>query len=124
MHQTVGNILHSLLKENPPCTLNDAKEVIDQALATASHGIRSNVSQVTGYSPGALAFHRDMLLDVPLLVDLIALRDRRQIAVDKNLRRVNLKRSSYDYQPGQSVLKLRHEHTKLGDRWDGPFTID
>ena len=33
------------------------------------------------------------------------------------------KRSSYDYQPGQKILKKKHEWTKLGERWDGPFEI-
>ena len=64
-----------------------------------------------------------MLLDIPLLVDLAQIRDKRQIAVDENLRQTNAKRSSYDYQPGQSILKKRHEWTKLGERWDGPYPI-
>ena len=123
MHQTVGSVLRTLIHTQPPHTLADAKGLVDQALATAAHAVRANVSQVTGYSPGALAFHRDMLLDVPIIVDLLAIRERRQLSVDENLRRVNARRSSYDYQPGQQVLKKRHEWTKLGERWDGPFPI-
>ena len=38
--------------------------MIDSALATTSHALRTNVSQVTGYSPEALAFHGDVLLDI------------------------------------------------------------
>jgi len=64
-----------------------------------------------------------MLLDVPLIADLMAIHKRRQLAVDQNLRRVNAKRSSYDYQPGQQVMKKRHEWTKLGHRWNGPYAI-
>ena len=64
MHQTVGNVLRTLIHTEPPGTLADAKILIDSALATASHAIRSNILQVTGYSPGTLAFHRDVLLDV------------------------------------------------------------
>ena len=124
MHQTVGNVLRTLVHENRPRTLKHAQILIDRALSTCLHAVRSNVSQVTGYSPGALAFHRDMFLDVPLIADLLAIRDRRQLAVDANLRRVNSKRTSYDYQPGQTVLKERHEWTKLGERWDGPFKIE
>lgn len=123
MHQTVGSVLRTLIHSHPPRTLTDAKALVDQSLATASHAIRTNVSQATGYSPGALAFHRDMLLDVPLIADLMAIRERRQLAVDENLRRVNAKRSSYDYQPGQQVMKKRHEWTKLGHRWNGPYAI-
>ena len=123
MHQTVANVLRTLVHNELPRTLNDAKEYVDSALATAAHAVRANVSQTTGYSPGALVFHRDMLLDVPIVVDLIKLRDNRQLSVDSNLQRVNSKRISYDYQPGQKILKKRHEWTKLGERWDGPFEI-
>ncbi len=123
MHGTVGNMLRTKIHTHPPRTLGDAKALVDEALASASHGIRTNVSQVTGYSPGALAFHRDMLLDVPLIADLTAIREKRQLSVDANLRRTNAKRSSYDYKVGQQVLKKRHEWSKLGERWDGPFEI-
>ena len=117
------SILRELILREKPCTLADARVLVDSALATASHAVRTNVSQTTGYSPGALAFHRDMLLDVPIVADLLAIRERRQLSVDANLRRANAKRSSYDYQPGQEVLKKRHEYTKLGERWDGPYAI-
>lgn len=123
MHQTVGSVLRALVHSDPPRTLKDAQSLVDHALATAGHAVRTNISQVTGYSPGALAYHRDMLMDVPLVADLMAIRDRRQLSVDENLRRVNARRSSYDYQPGQLVLKKRHEWTKLGERWDGPYEI-
>ena len=74
-------------------------------------------------SSGALAFHRDMFLNVSLVIDLLKVRQRRQLSVDSNLERVNAKRSSYDYRVGDTVLKKRHEWSKLGERWDGPFTI-
>ena len=51
--------------------------MIDSALATKSHALRTNVSQVTGYSPGALAFHRDMLLDMPLIIALFTTNRKR-----------------------------------------------
>ena len=31
--------------------------------------------------------------------------------------------SEYEYQQGQTVLKKRHEWTKLGELWDGPYSI-
>ena len=124
MHQTVADVLKTRIQSHPPRTLGDARALVDEALATASHAIRANVSQATGYSPGALAFHRDMFLDVPLVADLMAIRERRQLAVDTNLRRVNAKRTSYDYAIGQKVLKKRHEWSKLGEKWDGPFSIE
>lgn len=123
MHREVGNLIRTKIHTTPPRTLAEAQDLVDSELAAASHALRVNVSHVTGYSPGALAFHRDMFLDIPLIVDLLALRDRRRVVVDENLRRVNAKRSSYDYKVDDQVLKKRHEWTKLGERWDGPYTI-
>ena len=76
-----------------------------------------------GYSTGALTFHRDMFLDVPIVADLLAIRERQQLSVDESLRRANNKRYAYDYKTGEQVLKKRHEYSKLGERWDGPYTI-
>ena len=123
MHREVGNLLRSIVHENPPRTLADAKCFVDSALATAMHSLRTNVSAATGNAPGALAFHRDMLIDVPLTADLRAIRARRQLRVDADLRRANARRYDFDYQPGQSVLLKRHDFTKLGERWDGPYTV-
>ena len=58
--------------------------------------MRVNVSQVTNYSPGALAFRRDMLFDVPTPADLERLRDKRRLEDNENLRRINSKGVSYD----------------------------
>lgn len=124
MHKTVGNILRTLIHEHGEIrTKAEAQRLVDSALARASHGIKTNIHTATGYTPGDLAFHRDMLLNIPLMIDFVAVRDRRRVTVNENLRRSNAKRSSYDYQPQQQVLKKRHEFGKLGDRWDGPFSI-
>ena len=85
-----------------------------------SHLVPCNVSQATGYSPGALAFHRDMFLDVPIDVDVFAIRESQQLSVGESLPRANNKRYAYDYKAGEQVLKKRHEWSKLGERWDGP----
>ena len=54
------------MHSDPPTlrTLSDAEIVIDSALATTSHALRTKMSQVTGYPPGALSFYRDVLLDI------------------------------------------------------------
>ena len=35
----------------------------------------------------------------------------------------SMQKISYDYQPGQKILKKKHGWTKLGERRDGPFEI-
>ena len=46
-------------------------------------------------------FYRDMLLDVPIVVNIIQLRGNRQLVVDENLRKVNPKSVSYNYKVRQ-----------------------
>ena len=44
--------------------------MIDTALATAVHSLRSSVHGGLQTSPGALVFQRDMLLNISLIADL------------------------------------------------------
>ena len=123
MHQTVGNILRTLLYTNPPTTMEQVSRLVDEALATAQLALRSAVSKTLGSSPGGLAFHRDMFLDIPLLADWQLVQQKRQILIDKNLRRQNAKRRSFDYIVGQRILIKAVNPGKLGSRTVGPFPI-
>ena len=124
MHQTVGTVLRTLVHENKPRTLKHAQVIIDQALASASHAVHTNVNQATGYPPGALAFHRDMLLNIPLIVNLLDIRAKRQLRVNCDLLQVNARRTAFDYKQGEKVLKKVHDPKKLDIRWDGPYPIE
>jgi hypothetical protein len=126
MHQSVTNILRPLLHAHYPQNATAANDVIDTALATASHASRSAIHRSLNMSPGALVFRRDMFLDIPLLADLTVIRDRRQAMIDENLRRQNLRQRDYDYQVGQQVLLIA-SGTYIGKlsptTSEGPFTI-
>jgi len=123
MHQTVGNVLRTLLYTNPPQNLDEANDLVDDALATAMHAMRTNVATALGSSPGALVYSRDMFLDVPLVADWHLIKQRRQQLVNDDLRRKNAKRRKFDYAQGQRVLKKRHKPNKLGLRTEGPYQI-
>ena len=125
MHLTVQQLIRIYTNLDPPKTLKQARRIVDKALAAASHAMRISVTRTLGHnSPGALAFGRDMLLDVPFIADWEAVRDKRKLLVDENLRRANKKRHRFDYQPGQQVLVRRPGILrKLGKRFDGPFQI-
>jgi len=123
MHQTVGNILRTLLYSNPPQNMAQARDIIDSALATAMHAMRTTVATTLGSTPGALAFSRDMFLNVPLVADWQTIAQNREQFINENLRRANARRRQYDYAPNQQVLKKVHDPTKLGVRTTGPFTI-
>ena len=123
MHQTVGNVLRTLLHTHRPKSYSDAAALVDDALATAIHSLRCSTHSTLRTTPGAIAFNHDMLLNLPLQADLIALQKRRQHVIDQNLLRMNAKRRSFDYQPGQEVLILDHEADKLDPKAVGPYTI-
>eukprot|EP00957_Ditylum_brightwellii_P133088 10148036-Ditylum_brightwellii.AAC.1 len=59
MHQTVGNVIRTYLYSNPPTNMTQARGIIDQALATAMHAMRTTVATMLSSTPGALAFSRD-----------------------------------------------------------------
>ena len=124
MHQTVGNVLRTYLYSNPPRNMTQAKDIIDQALATAMHAMRTTIATTLGSTPGALAFSRDMFLNIPLVADWQAIAARREQHINDNLRRANKKRRQYDYTSGQKVLKKVHDPTKLGVRHSGPYAIE
>ena len=92
LHQTVANILRTTVVANPPRDLHQAEAAIDHALATAMHVMHCAVSRSLGTSPGALVFRRYMLLDLPIIVDLYQIQQRRQTIIDENLMRQNRKR--------------------------------
>ena len=123
MHQTVGNVLRVLLHGHPPETVGQAKDLVDEALSIASHAMRTTIATTLGGTPGALAYSRDMFLNVPLVADWQLIAQRSEQYINDDLRRANLKRRSYDYAVGQKVLKKVHDPTKLGVRTLGPYTI-
>jgi hypothetical protein len=101
-----------------------ARRLVDKTLATAMHAMQASVSTTLGSSPRALVFGRDMFLNIPLVADWHLIAQRREQLVNESLRRQNLKRCRYDYIVGQRVLKKVHDPTKLGERTEGPCTIN
>ena len=69
MHQTVGNVLIVLIYSNPPQNLTQARDIVDQSLLTAMHAMQVTTATTLDSMPGALAFSRNMFLNVPLIAD-------------------------------------------------------
>ena len=118
MHQTIRDILRVVLHTNPPQNMDDANQVMDNALATAMHATRCAVSTPIGTSPGALVYGRDMIMDVPLIANLSAIRDGRQQMIDENLIKQNKKRIEHHYRVGDRVEQIVWNKTKLSKRSD------
>jgi hypothetical protein len=65
--------------------------VIDDELATAMHAMETTVATTLGSTPGALAFARDMFLNVPLIADWQAIKRTCEHHVNENSRHANKK---------------------------------
>jgi hypothetical protein len=124
MHQTVTNVLRTLVHTNPPQNMTQVRDILGNALATAMHAMQITVATTLGSMPGALAFAQDMFLNVPLIADWQAIACTCEHHVNENLRCANRKQCQYDYAPGQQVLKKVHNPTRLGVRAEGPYTIE
>ena len=124
LHQSIGNALRALNYNHPPNNGVEAAERVDTALQTAAYAARTALHTTMKVSPGSIAFHRDMILNILLIVDFELLRQRRQALIDRNLLRANAKRIDHDYQPGERALKLATDNKKLDPTTLGPFTIE
>ena len=63
----------------------------------------SNLS-LGNYSPGALAFGRDMHLAIPLLSDLLTLNPLRQAQIDERVMHANAGRVPHEFQVNDYVM--------------------
>ena len=125
MHQTVGNILRTKFNgANALPNFQTAAQAVDHALAACNHAMRCAVSQsLNNHTPGEVVFGRDMLLNIPVIVDLLQIQEGRQLRINENLRRQNARRKEYDYRIGGQVLVKVFNPKKLDQRAEGPFEI-
>jgi hypothetical protein len=124
MHQTVGNTLRVISRLHPPNALPQAQAAVDEALSNCVLALRTSFSSAINAAPGSVTFSREMIFAVPLVADWLLIQQRRQQLIDQRLISANNKRYSYDYQPGQEVLKLAYKPKKLDQRATGPYTIE
>ena len=66
-----------------------------------------------------------MLLNIPIVTDIISITENRQLQTDLRLERENRKRSHFDYQVDGKVYVSNHFSSadKLKEAWKGPFKI-
>jgi hypothetical protein len=123
MHQYIGNSLRVLWQWNPPAGLNNAHAPVDATLANAMYAMHASFHSGLQTTPGALAFHRDMVMNIPLMSDLTLFQQNRQQLTNQRLIKSNRNRFAYDYQTNQEVLKLEYKPDKLTPRVTGPYWI-
>jgi hypothetical protein len=79
--------------------MTQARDIIDDTLATAMHAMQTTIATTLGSTPGDLAFARDMFLNVPLIADWQAIARNCEHHVNENVRRANRKQCQFDCAP-------------------------
>ena len=124
MHLVVGNILRTRFNADVAPNIITANQAVDDALATCMHAMRCAVSKsLSNNTPGEIVFGRDMILNLPIVVNLLAIQQNRQLLIDDNLRRQNSKRREFHYAAGQEVLIKALNPNKLDPKFEGPFVV-
>jgi hypothetical protein len=123
MHQTVGNILKTLLHGELPLDMASAKEYINETLSIAMHAMKAAIHSTLGSSPESLTFNGDMFLNIPLIADWHTIAQRREHLINENLIRENQKRPRYNYAPQQRVLDKKLKPCNLDKRTSGPYRV-
>ena len=70
LHQTISSNLRTKLHHHSPQNLLQANDTIDTCFSAAAYASKTAIHCTLNISPGALVFHRDMILNIPLITDL------------------------------------------------------
>ena len=73
LHQSIGNTLRAV-QTLPVRTKEEASARVHSALQTVAYAARAAIHTTLQMSPRSMAFHRDMILNIPLHVDFELLR--------------------------------------------------
>ncbi len=94
--KTIHNVLKMLVHTNPPCNMTQARDIIDEALATVMHAMQTTIATTIGSTPGFLAFARDMFLKLLLITDWQPITHAYEYHVNENLQCANRKQCQND----------------------------
>jgi hypothetical protein len=80
---------------------------------------------LSGLSPGAIVFRRDMHVDIPLIADILTLQNSRQAQIDSRLHRENQRCRRHEYKVGDFIYvhNKNNAANKLKPIFSGPFCI-
>ena len=96
---------------------------MNDAFATCQHALCCAVNHTMKTSPGNLVFQRDMFIDIPVHVNLVAICDQRQQLIDSNIMRHNKKRYDYHFLVDEEVMIKKYDPVKMDEQLHGPYPI-
>jgi hypothetical protein len=76
MHQTAGNVIHTLTHAQPPQNILQANKIVDSALAMIMHAIQCSMHHALNMSPDAFVYQQYMFLDIPLIANVQTIQDK------------------------------------------------
>ena len=123
LHQTMEKTIRILVHRRPPQNVTNIAELIDTALSSSLHSVRSTNNATLGISPGAIVYNRDMIHDIPVHPNMVTLQAKRQAVIDTNLARANSRRIDHRYRIDDLVLQIQHAPDKLDERATGPYRV-
>ncbi len=54
--KTIHNVLRTLVHTNSPCNMTQARDIINEALATVMHVMQTTIATTIGSTPGSVGF--------------------------------------------------------------------
>jgi hypothetical protein len=123
MHSTIENMIRTRLHN---IHINQApNDFMDTIIADAIFALRASIHQTMQTTPSIIAFHRDMLLNIPTFINLANIQYLRQQQVNRDAERQNANRNNHQYQINDQVLVTPSTttHRKLNPKYTGPYTI-
>ena len=123
VHLTMGDMLRTMTLAG-----TDWFYELNRTLQSVAWAVRTTVSTTTGYSPGQLAFSRDMIMATQVKIDWERIKAIKQSAAIKNNASENSSRIHHNYQVGDQVLIVldaheRRSQSKLQSPTRGPYVI-
>ena len=83
MHQSISTMIAISLRENPQRNFEDVSTLIFRKCMAAQYAVRATVNTILKYTPGELAFGRDMILPVTSTINWNHLFQRKQNVITK-----------------------------------------
>ena len=106
MHQTISTMIAISLHENPPTNFEDVSSLIMRKCKAAQFAIRATTHSTLKFSPGELAFGRNILHPFSTQINWKELLKGKQETIDKANIKENARRRYYDYKVGDKILIL------------------
>ena len=118
IHKTIGNIIRTFDVSN--LVNNDPWSGI---LAATVFAVRATYHTTLQASPMQLVFGRDVILNIKHVADWEHIQQCKQLRINHNNKRENMRRNNHQYKVGDKILVKRRNNSKHELEFMGPLPI-